>query len=153
MISRLIRLRVRLIWPEVVAIQVAILLAAALRGLDYLLPPDTKTASTTLSVIEKAAPLDVWSALFLVGGVLGLVGLRVTRWPLASIGHVILLATYAAFAVGSAFEIGSRPWLEGFRTPSDWALVFVVLHWGFADACIDVWRERHNEERVVEHAD
>ena len=140
MIRDLIRLRVRLIWPEVVALQIAVLLAAILRGLDYIVPPDGNSAA--LSVVERAASLDLWGSLFIAGGVLGLVGMRVTRWPIASIGHVILLATYSAFAVGSAFEIGGRPGAEGFRTPADWALVFAVMHYCFADACVDVWRER-----------
>lgn len=143
--TRFVRLRVRLIYPEVVAIQAAILLAAVSRGLDYLLPP--RGPLNTLSVIEKAMPIELWGALFLVGGLFGLVGLYVNRWPIAAVGHVILLATYAAFAVGAFLDVLGRDSLEGWRTPLDWALVFAVIHWGFADACVDAWREKNERRR------
>jgi hypothetical protein len=138
-VDQFIRLRVRLIWPEVVAIQVCVMLAAILRGIDYLVPP--APATTVLSTIEKAAPVDLWGTLFVIGGMVGLVGLRITRWPLAALGHVILLACYAAFAMGSFVDMLSRSGLEGWRSPADWALVFSVIHWGFADASLDVWKE------------
>lgn len=138
--ARVVRLRVRLIWPEVVVIQVCVLVAALLRGVDYLVPPLTGTG--TLSVVERTMPLPAWGALFLAGGLLGLVGLRIDRWPLASIGHAILAAVYAVFAVGAFWEVLNRSPVEGWRTPTDWLLVFAVVHWGFADAALDVWRER-----------
>lgn len=138
-VRHIIRLRVRLIWPEVVAIQVLVLLAAVSRGLDYLLPPDP--SSEALSVIERTAPMPAWGALFVAGGMLGLLGLHFIRWPLAAVGHVLCLAGYAAFALGSLLDVvGSVP-VEGWRTPVDWCFVFVVIHWGFADAAMDVWRE------------
>lgn len=140
--ARAIRLRVRLIWPEVAAIQICILTASVLRGFDYLIPPDGTLS--TLSVIERLAPVEVWGALFLAGGSVGLVGLWITKWPLASLGHVICLGTYAAFAVGAFFEVFSRQPVEGWRTPFDWLLVFVIVHWGFADASIDEWREKRH---------
>lgn len=141
-VSDVIHLRVSLIWPEVVAIQVCVLLAAVLRGLDYLIPPDGNTQ--TLSIIEKLVSIEVWGGLFLIGGVVGLLGLLLPRppiWPFASIGHVLLLAAYGGFAVGAFLEVFSRDPVEGWRTPFDWMLVFVVIHWGFADASIDAWRD------------
>lgn len=142
--SQWVQLRVRLIYPEVVVIQVAILLAAVSRGLDYLIPPDGPL--NTLSVIERAMPVEWWGMVFITGGVIGLLGLCFDRWPIATIGHVILFATYSAFTVGAALDVLSRDSVEGWRTPLDWALVFVIIHWGFADACIDAWREK-NERR------
>lgn len=139
MLQRYVRLRVRLIWPEVVAVQVCLLLAALWRGADYLIPP--APSSSTLSVVESTAPLWVWGVAFLAGGALGLIGLRIDRWPLAAAGHVICLAGYAAFGVGAAIEIIGRSPIEGWRTPVDWILLAVV-HWAFADASVDVWREK-----------
>ncbi|WP_411815481.1 hypothetical protein [Gordonia sp. SND2] len=139
MLQRWVRLRVRLIWPEVVAVQVCLLFAAAWRGLDYLTPPDP--ASSALSVIEKTAPMTIWGILFLSGGLIGLIGLRFDRWPLAAAGHVLAIAGYGAFAVGSAIEVFGRSPVEGWRTPVDW-LMFAIIHWAFADASVDVWRER-----------
>ena len=138
--ARIVRLRVRLIWPEVVLIQVCVLIAALCRGLDYLAPPVGSTA--TLSVVERTMPLPAWGVMFVAGGLLGLAGLRVDRWPLTSFGHAVLAATYAGFAVGAYCEVLGRASVEGYRTPTDWLLVFGVVHWGFADAALDVWRER-----------
>lgn len=138
--SRFVRLRVSLIWPEVVAIQVCVLVAAVLRGLDYLASPLGSTRG--LSVIEQALPMPLWGWLFLLGGLLGLLGLVADGWPLSAVGHVVLASVYAGFAVGSLIEVLSRSPIEGWRTPADWALVFAVIHWGYADAALDVWRER-----------
>lgn len=140
--TRLIDLRVRLIWPEVAAIQICVLFAAIARGLDYLIPPGPST--NVLSTVEKAAPMGVWGLLFVVGGVVGLVGLKVDRWPLAGIGHVILLACYSSFAVGAMVDVLHHGGFEGWRTPLDWLLVFAVIHWGYTDASLDVWREKRH---------
>ncbi|QBI97714.1 membrane protein [Gordonia phage Dogfish] len=147
-ISDLIHLRVSLIWPEVVAIQACVLLAAVLRGLDYLIPPDGDTR--TLSVVERIVSIETCGVLFLIGGLMGLLGLVLRRPPLipfTSIAHVILLATYGGFAVGAFFETFGRDPIEGWRTPVDWLLVFVVIHWGFADASIDAWRDDRDARR------
>ena len=138
MLQSWVRLRVRLIWPEVVAVQACLLIAAMWRGADYLIPP--APASAALSVIERTAPMWAWGALFFAGGVIGLIGLRIDKWPLAAAGHVLCLAGYAAFAAGSIIEIVGRSPIEGWRTPVDW-LLLAVVHWAFADASVDVWRE------------
>lgn len=142
MLQRYVRLRVRLIWPEVVLVQVCLLTAAIWRGIDYLVPPDP--TSSALSVVERTAPMWAWGALFMIGGIVGIVGLRVDTWPLAAIGHVLVLAGYAAFGVGSAIEVLGRTPIEGWRTPVDWILLAVV-HWAFADASVDVWREKRRK--------
>lgn len=141
MLQRWVRLRVRLIWPEVVAVQVCLLVAAIARGVDYALPPAPSAA--VLSVIEHLAPMQVWGAWFLVSGLLGMIGLVVDRWPLASIGHILCLALYGGFAAGSLLDVLGRTPIEGWRTPVEWALLAVV-HWAFADAAIDVWREKRS---------
>ncbi|QCG77035.1 membrane protein [Gordonia phage Ewald] len=147
-ISDVIHLRVALIWPEVVAIQVCVLLAAVFRGLDYLIPPDGNKAA--LSVVERLVSIETCGVLFLVGGLVGLVGLVLPRPPLmpfTSIGHVLLLAAYGGLAVGAGFEVFGRDPIEGWRSPVDWVLVFVVIHWGFADASIDAWRDDRDARR------
>ena len=141
MLQRFVRLRVRLIWPEVVAVQACLFIAAITRGLDYASPP--APSSATLSVIERTAPMGAWGALFLAGGIVGIAGLRIDRWPLASMGHVLCLAGYGAFAVGSLIEVLGRSPVEGWRTPVDW-LLLAIVHWAFADASIDVWREKRH---------
>jgi len=138
--SRIVKLRVSLIWPEVVAIQACVLVAAMLRGVDYLTRP--LGSSRGLSVIEQAMPITVWGWFFLVGGAVGLLGLVSDRWPLSALGHACLACVYSGFAVGAFIEVFSRSPIEGWRTPADWVLVFAVIHWGFADAALDVWRER-----------
>lgn len=143
-LSSLVRLRVRLIWPEVVAIQFCVLIAALARGLDYLLPPHAD--ARTLSVIEQVMPVWWWGILFILGAVLGLAGLVVDRYPVSFAGHAVLVAVYAGFTVGAMCDVATRSPIEGWRTPADWLLVFVVVHWGFADAAIDVWRERRQRE-------
>lgn len=140
-LSRLVRLRVRLIWPEVAAIQVCVLIAALSRGLDYVLSP---IDSKVLNTVEAIAPLWFWGALFIVGAVAGLLGLRFDRSPLAVVGHVILAAIYVGFAAGSFIDVLDSPGIAGWRTPADWAFVFGVIHWGFADASLDLWRERRD---------
>lgn len=141
MLQRWVKLRVRLIWPEVVAVQVCLLLAAVARGIDYIAPPAPQ--SSVLSVMERLAPMGLWGALFLTGGLIGLIGLAIDRWPLASVGHIICLALYGGFAVGSLLDVLGRTPIEGWRTPIDWALLAIV-HWAFADAAIDVWREKRH---------
>lgn len=140
-VERLIRLRVQLIWPEVAAFQIFWLVLAVGRGLDYLLPPAPRPG--VLNVVEKLAPVTTWGAIFLAGGLLGLIGMRFTRWPLASVGHVICMACYGGCAVGALIDILQRSPIEGWRTPLEWA-GFALAHWALADASIDAWRgERH----------
>src|SRR5690606_4042484 len=105
-LAKMVRLRVRLIWPEVVAIQVCVLLAAIARGLDYLIPPHSEAGP--IAAIERVMPVSAWGALFLLGGVLGLIGLRFDRFPLAAAGHVLLGAVYAGFAVGALCDVVAR---------------------------------------------
>ncbi|AXH44907.1 minor tail protein [Gordonia phage Bizzy] len=99
----LVRLRIQLVYPEVVLLQAGMFLTMIWRGLDYAIPPNDAPAS--LSAIEQAAPFNVWGGLFLLGGTAGLLGLRWVRWPLTVFAHGLAVALYFAFALGSLVSI------------------------------------------------
>ncbi|WNY14837.1 hypothetical protein SEA_MOONTOWERMANIA_43 [Gordonia phage MoontowerMania] len=99
----LVRLRIQLVYPEVVLLQAGMFLTMIWRGLDYAIPPNDEP--TTLSAIEQAAPFNVWGGLFLLGGVTGLLGLRYVRWPLTVFAHGLGVALYFAFSLGSLVSI------------------------------------------------
>lgn len=135
-----VQLRVSLIYPEVVFVQICVIIAALARALDYLIPPNPDI--DVLSVVESAMPLPVWGGLMLLGGLLALLGLHWERFPWAFLGHTLLAAVYLAFTAGAFIEVMSRDTIEGWRTPIEWLLVFTAVHWGFANASIDEWRRK-----------
>lgn len=102
----LIRLRVQLIYPEVVFVQVGLFAAMIWRGLDYISPPNEEVA--TLTAVEAALPFTAWGTMFLLFGFMGLAGLRWPRYPLTAIAHGIAVALYFAFGVGAVVSVLDR---------------------------------------------
>lgn len=83
------------------------------RGAD-LLAGDSDDTARRLSVVEAAAPIQVWGVIMTTGAVIGLVSilLRLGRGVLT--GHLIGMASYGLLAVGVLVDV-----LE--RTPLTWA--------------------------------
>lgn len=102
----LVRLRIQLIYPEVVVLQAGLFVAMLWRGLDYVSPPNEEVSS--LTAVEQAAPFEAWGAVFLIVGVLGLAGLRWPRYPLTAVAHGTGVALYFAFGVGALVSVAQR---------------------------------------------
>ena len=132
----LIRLRIQLVYPEVVLLQAGMFVAMVWRGLDYVTPPDEEISSQ--AAIEQAAPFPLWGALFLLAGVAGLLGLRLARWPLAVMAHALGVALYTAFAIGTLISIGMRV----HQAPSALALAWIVtlLGAGVVTVAVTYWQ-------------
>ncbi|QPO17120.1 membrane protein [Gordonia phage Lilbeanie] len=127
----LIRLRIQLVYPEVVVIQACLFIAMVWRGLDYVSPPDEEVS--TLTAVEQALPFTTWGTFFLLGGLLGLAGLHYPRWPLTAFAHYIAVTLYAGFSFGAFISILDR--IEG--APSLLAMAWIavlmssgVITWG-----------------------
>jgi hypothetical protein len=73
-------------------------LIATGRGLEY--GTQTHRLTASLSLVERAAPMAVWSALFFIGAALLVASYRWARcgW----LGHTILAVAYTALLVGVA---------------------------------------------------
>lgn len=108
-------------------VQLYLLAVAVVRGVDYLLTPP---GVDTISLIERAAPLPVWAAAFIVLGVAGMAGewwvnfgSSPHRWTVSFVAHAGLAAAYTAIGVGALIEILSRDSIHGFRAPVEWLLI------------------------------
>lgn len=117
----------------------AILIAAALRGLDYImLPPGTSVAS--LSVIERAQPLAVWGWAFLGFALLAYAGMWWKQSPAAALGHMVIGVVYGVFAIGSIVELSLRDGgFYGWRTSTGWVAAG-LLHVIYAREAERTWR-------------
>lgn len=103
-------------------------LVLILTGVDYLLPGITEDG---LSVVEKAAPIELWGILCLISGLLMLTGFR-WRWPRpVIIGAHLGAATFITLAVGQFVAITAHPWWDGLRSPVITAAVGIAC-WGMA---------------------
>lgn len=131
----LIRLRIQLVYPEVVFIQVGLFLVAIWRGLDYVSPPNE--SPETLTAVEQAAPFVVWGSIFLTVGIMGIAGLRWPRFPLTAAAHYLAVALYFAFGVGALVSILAR--IQ--HPPSVLALAWVAVLMGSSLITLAVaWR-------------
>lgn len=122
-------------------IQLYLLAAAAIRGIDYLLTPPGSSA--VLNTAEQAAPLWWWATAFITFGLVGLAGewwmnfgVSPRRWTLSYLAHAALAGLYAAVGVGALIDVLERHPLHGFRTPVEWLAI------GLAHAVFVRRRER-----------
>lgn len=91
-------------FPEWVtlAAKLSLLGAMAVVGVGYLVGGES---SRSLSTVEAAAPLWVWGAIFLAGGVIGFVSI-IMRWGRGVLAaHLIGLVVYLALAVGIVSDV------------------------------------------------
>lgn len=120
-------------------IQVGALFVAFARGLDYIkLPSDAPVA--TLSVVERALSLDTWGWIFLCLGVIGYLGLYITRLPVTAIMHGLLVAVYVVFAIGAFADVSGRDEFYGWRTAIGWLAGAAIVHAVLSDSSKDAWR-------------
>lgn len=103
--------------------QLYILVAAIVRGVDYLIRPQGGTPA--LSWIESAIPLHIWGGAFITCGLLGLAGeawmqwgKSENRWLASWTAHVCLVALYLTFAVSALIPVMQQRW--GFSAPFEW---------------------------------
>lgn len=90
---------VRLPISDVLLIAWTMITQALIRGWDY---GTGVESSKTLAVIENAAPLWVWSAAFMIGAAILLVGVALRCHSIVWLGHGSLMVAYATLAVGLA---------------------------------------------------
>ncbi|AJA43329.1 minor tail protein [Mycobacterium phage Sbash] len=112
-------------------VQLFVLAAAVVRGMDYLITPPG--SSEVLNLIERAAPLWFWAAVFIAFGMLGLVGewwmsfgVSPQRWIASYIAHAALVGLYVAVGLGALVDVLDRQPPYGFRTPLEWMFIAVV---------------------------
>jgi hypothetical protein len=118
-------------------LQVALLIQALSRGLDYMNTPAPSVA--LLSVIERALPLPVSGWVFSVAAVAGMSGLMVRQFPLTAYAHAVIATFYTMFAAGAVIEVLQRDQISGWRTASAWA-VAAIAHAVFARQSLTAWR-------------
>jgi hypothetical protein len=137
--------------------QIVLLCLAVIWGTDYLITPNWAIAPS-LTVVESAFPIPVWGAVFLFGGVMGLVGelwLEIgrnhtpprrpppllcraeNRWWVSFTAHAGLCSLYTSVGVGYALDLLQSWHVWGCRAP---ALMFAFAfgHWVFMSRRKDV---------------
>lgn len=107
---------------DIVLATYAVVTMALLRAYDYGTGND---ASPTLSIVEAAMPLGVWSALFAIGGLVLLIGARCRIHALVWTGHAWLFILYLALLTGIAWAAAAAPWFDNIRSAS--VLILPVL--------------------------
>ena len=107
---------------DIVLATYAVVTMALLRAYDYGTGND---ASPTLSIVEAAMPLGVWSALFAIGGLVLLIGARCRIHALVWTGHAWLFILYLALLTGIAWAVAAAPWFDNIRSAS--VLILPVL--------------------------
>ncbi|QGJ92024.1 hypothetical protein SEA_KEELAN_60 [Gordonia phage Keelan] len=138
-----VALRIRLIWPELALLQAFLFLVAVTRGLDYIAHKPAN-ASQTLNVIEATLPYWAWGLIYLIPGLIGIVGMLQSHWPVRTFAHVVLMGAYGAFAVGVILALIENSTMGGARSAFDW-IAFVAIHLAFANASFDGWKEVHRD--------
>lgn len=112
-------------------VQLYVLAAAVVRGIDYLITPSG--SSVLLNFTEAAAPLWVWAIAFITAGSVGLAGewwmsfgVSSWRWVASYCAHAALVALYAAVGIGAFIDVTEREPVHGLRTPSEWIAIALV---------------------------
>lgn len=72
--------------------------------------------SPALSLVERTAPLWLWSAAFLAGGFILLVGVATRTHLVVWLGHIWLFWAYAILMVGILVPTLTMPWFDGIRS-------------------------------------
>lgn len=102
----------RLTYIDLWALVSVLVVQAILRGADYATGNDN---ARSLGVIEKAAPLWMWSTVLFVGAGFLLVGALLRRHFLVWLGHGVLWVSYLAIFIGLALAVLHQPHYDGLR--------------------------------------
>lgn len=122
--------------------QIALLLEAVVRGVNYLVTPPA--SADTLTLLEASAPLWVWGWGFILLGGLGVFGEALMSgtsaspgqlynsraWP-SFIAHSALMFLFISLALSAGAGVMQREHLYGFVAPYD-LLAFSAGHLMFA---------------------
>lgn len=93
-----------------------------LRGLDYILPP------TTVGILERSAPLELWAGLLWAASALLIYGAWTRRHLLVWLGHGMHGILYAVLALSVIIDSSLK--LDGWRGAGPVGLIS-LLHWIF----------------------
>lgn len=114
---------------------------AIVRGSDYLLG-DRDDVTTSLSIAEQAMPLQVWGAIFTIGGVAVLLGVWKRKPRAIMSGAGWLMAAYGALAWSLFLKMLDRatPWADFWGHVRDPSLTLAWLQDVVAAFPWDGWR-------------
>ncbi|ATN87949.1 minor tail protein [Mycobacterium phage Cerulean] len=127
-------------------LQFAVLVEASLRGLMYMLMPHVGLSSSSLTELERSAPLYVWGLIFIAASVFGLFGETLMSgtenymgsssqnnpraWP-SFISHAALMILYVTLALAYGASLYDANAAHFAIIPYD-LLMIAYLHWLFA---------------------
>lgn len=120
MLNRIPRGRWRAGMPQDVSILITILFTLQMlnRGVDYI-GGDRVGVTESLSVAERAMPLQMWGILFLTVSLTIFAGMFLRREMLIIYGSVVAAGLYGGLAWGLFLRMVERGWpWDGWRTPS-----------------------------------
>lgn len=108
------------------------------RGVDYL-TGDRNDLTTSLTVVTRAMPLQMWGALLMVCGGTFIAGVVLRRFTPIIVGAVIAFAAYGALAVGLVAKMVERGLpIDGWRTP----IMFTMVSLAFAAYALSTYFKR-----------
>lgn len=115
--------------PQDVSVLIIILFTLQMlnRGTDYL-EGDRDDVTASLSVAERAMPLQMWGILFLTVSLTIFAGILLRREMLIIYGSVVAAGLYGGLAWGLFLRMVERGWpWDGWRTPTQF--LTTVVFW------------------------
>lgn len=120
----------QLLTMDITLIIYATIFMALARGYDYgtgrEMGVNGMRPSPALSLVERTAPLWLWSSAFLVGGVILLWGVLSRTHLVVWLGHAWLAWTYAILCVGIFIPTLGAPWVDGVRSAATLVLPALI---------------------------
>ncbi len=121
-------------WQQVMdAGQLYLLVAAVVRGTNYLIAPPLPPEANPLKWFDPDGLPDVWGWMFVLFGLLGLAGewwyrrgTSTRRWMLSWLAFVWLMAGYLMVGILTLIGVFLRSPIYGFAVPADLIVVAVA---------------------------
>lgn len=111
---------------------------AFMRGVDYF-TGDRHDLTTSLTVVERAMPLQMWGVLLMACGGTFFAGVVLRRFMPIIVGAVIAFGAYGALAVGMVAKMVERGLpIDGWRSP----IMFTVVSLFFAAYALSTYFKR-----------